>query len=394
MARIIDLTQMMSGPYANMILGDLGHDVIKVEPFRAGDSIRRQPPFLNGVSVYFFAMNRNKRGVIIDLKNPAGKEVFLDLIRSADAVVDNFRPGVMDNLDLSYERLKQVNPGIIQVSVNGFGSFGSLRHKTAFDAVAQAMSGNMMLSAPDDGGEPLKSGIPMADLGAGMYAALGVVRALLERRTTGQGQQMEVSLLDATLSFSGHIGEQFLMADQIAAGLGRAVPDGLYATADGFLALAAYTDQAWTALCTALDRRDWLADPRLRSMADRYKVRTELEAGLQTALAGRPTAYWLAVLSQHGLSVAPVATEAAVSVNADLSARGMLPSIHHPITGALQTSGNPIRRLDSSAPAVYAPAPRHGQHTVSVLASLPGYSHDRIQELVAAGVVGDLIAES
>jgi crotonobetainyl-CoA:carnitine CoA-transferase CaiB-like acyl-CoA transferase len=391
MPRIIDLTRMLAGPFGTMILGDLGFDIIKIEERKSGDYTRRTPPYRNGMSAYFFAGNRNKKSIILDMKNPAGREVVLDLVKSADGVVENFRPGVMDHLNLGYETLSAVNPRIILVSINGFGSTGPLKDKTSFDLVAQAMAGTMSLSATDDG-EPLKPAIPMGDVGGGIYAAIGLLNAMRERRTTGRGKHLEVSLLDSMVAQSAHVGEQFLLGSPKGEQPYRYVPNGVFPTADGHIVIAAYTDDTWTALCKTLAWDDYLANRTLGAMEGRTAAGVDIKARLVKDLAAQGNEHWLKRFEQGGVPAAAVAGMPAVFANPDLAARNMLPEIPHSMTGPLQTFGNPIRRIGSPYRNDTLPPPCHGEHTEEVLRTVLGYSDEKIRNLLAAGAWGPPVA--
>lgn len=392
MARIIDLTRMLAGPFGTMILGDLGFEIIKVEERKIGDYTRHTPPYQNGLSAYFFAANRNKKSIIVDLKRPEGRNVILDLVRTADAVVENFRPGVMEQLGLDYGHLMEANPQIILVSVNGFGSTGPLRDKTSFDLVAQAMSGAMALTTPDDD-EPIKPAIPLGDVGGGLFAALGVVRALLERKITGRGKHLEVSLLDAMLAQAACVGEQFLLGVNESERPLRLVPNGVFPTADGFVAVAAYTDLTWAALCKAFGCEQWQDDPRFRTMADRSDAAAEIQSRVRSFLADRSTAHWLQLFSAAGVPACPIANLQMVFDNPELEARGMLPSIPNLVTSPLRTFGNPIQRHDRPYRLEVLPPPIHGQHTEEILSSVLDYSPEKIKELLDSGAVTGLVPE-
>lgn len=383
---------MLAGPFGAMILGDLGFDIIKVEEKRFGDATRRTPPYRNGISGYFLSANRNKKSIIVDLKHPEGKKVVLDLVRNADAVLENFRPNVMKSLGLDYEQLREINPRIVMISINGFGSSGTLQNKTSLDLVAQAMSGVMDLTT-DDGGEPIKPVIPLADVGGGLFAALGIVKALLEQKLTGRGQHLEVSLLDSMLAFSAHVGEQYLLSpDKITTPL-KWAPNGLFPTADGTLAIAAYTDPTWAALCRALGHSEWLADAAFRTAADRSRAAKRINDLLSASLGAHPSAHWLRLFASAGVPSCAIANMQMVFDNQELQARSMLHAIPHPIAGPLRTFGNPIKRLGKPYRAKDLVPPRHGEHTEEILSSFLKYSCKQIGELTDMGVVAGLTPE-
>lgn len=375
-----------------MILGDLGFDIIKVEEKKFGDPTRRTPPYRNGVSGYFMSANRNKRSIIVDLKQPAGRQVVLDLVKHADAVLENFRPNVMKSLGLDYEQLREVNPRIVLISINGFGSSGPLQNKTSLDLVAQAMSGVMDLTTEDDG-EPIKPVIPLADVGGGLFAALGIVKALLEQKKTGRGQHLEVSLMDSMLAMTAHVGEQYLLSRDQTTRPVRWAPNGLFPTADGTIAIAAYTDSSWAALCHALGHGEWLIDPAFTSIESRSLAAKSIRDLMSSALGNQTTAHWLSVFTRTGVPSCEVANMQKVFENEELEDRGMLPTISHPLAGPMRTFGNPIRRLGKSYRAEDLIPPRHGEHTEEVLGSFLKYAPEKIKELMATGVVAGLTSE-
>lgn len=393
MALIIDLTRMLAGPFGTQMLGDLGHDVIKVEQPRIGDATRRNPPYVNGVSAYFFSANRNKKAVIIDLKDPEGRELLLDLVRRADVVFENFRPGVMEALGLSYAELRAVNPDIVHISITGFGSWGDLREKISFDVVGQAISGAMMVSTPD-AGEPIKPAIPMADLGAGIYGVLGTLRALLERQHGGGGCHLEVSLLDVMLAFSANVGEDYLLNERGDEGPRFPAPNGLFPTADEHIAIAAYTDEAWR-LLVSLEPFAALDVAEFSTALSRMENREELERRLGDLLRARPSAEWLAELASAGVVATGISDMGTVFSNEGLIERGMLPVIDHPVIGSLPAIGDPIRIDEGpgSDPAPIVPAPRHGQDTEQVLRDYLGLDDARIADLVERRIVLGLVPE-
>ncbi|MFO1188604.1 MAG: CoA transferase [Alphaproteobacteria bacterium] len=392
MATIIDLTRMLAGPFATQALGDLGHRIIKVEEARVGDATRRHPPFHKNISAYFFSANRNKESVILDLKHPDGRKVFLDLVRKADAVIENFRPGVMDSIGLSFADLQAVNPAIILVSISGFGSYGPLRDNVSFDVVAQAMSGSMAVTTPDPG-EPIKPAIPLGDLSGGLYGAQALLQALLERKVTGQGCHKEVSLFDGLVAMSGRLGEQYLLAERTDERPALLFPNGVFGTADGHIALAAYTDQAFAALAGVLRRPSWAADPRFATIEGRSKNRVAIEADLRAALAARPSSEWLAAFAAASVPATRLRTIDQLMQCDDLAQNGMILTMDHPVAGPLPAFGNPIKRKPAYRPG-NDPAPRHGQHTRSVLAGLLGYPPAEIERLIAAKAISDLVPEA
>jgi CoA:oxalate CoA-transferase len=392
MALIIDLTRMLAGPFATVVLGDLNHRIIKVEEKRIGDATRHHPPYQKGVSAYFFSANRNKESIILDLKRPEGIAVLMDLVRGADAVIENFRPGVMDGLGLSYAALKAVNPGIVLVSITGFGSYGTLRDHVSFDLVAQAMSGAMLATTPDPG-EPIKPALALGDLGSGLFGSIALLTALLRRKKTGVGTHMEVSLLDVMLTLANRVAEGELLKGSASEAPSGLFPDDIYPTSDGALALSAYTDAAWLSLCRVLGRENWRADARFATATLRAEHGPAIDAELRTLLAARPSLSWLETFKAAGVPAAKVRKVASVIDDEDLARRDMVLCMEHPVGGSMKTFGNPMQRPERPYRAAAVPSPRHGQHTRQILSGDLAYTEQKIDQLIESGVIAGLSPE-
>ncbi|RMG48064.1 MAG: CoA transferase, partial [Acidobacteria bacterium] len=302
--RVLDLTQFLAGPYGSMLLGDLGAEIIKIEP-PGGDPMRRMPPyFLAGESAYFLSINRNKRSVTLDLKSSAGRQVFHDLVRVSDVVLDNFRPGVMEELGLGYETLRRINRRIIACSITGFGKTGPYRDRPAFDLVLQAMSGAMSITG-EPGRTPVRMGIPMGDLAGGMFAAQAISAALYARERTGEGCFIDLGLMDCLTALLTYVAQYYLAGGPVPRPAGShhqsVVPYGVFATADGYLVIAVFAEKFWRALCRALERPDLAEDPRFARNELRLKHRAELLSILQEIFRRRPTEEWLTRLEAEGV---------------------------------------------------------------------------------------------
>ena len=393
---VVDLSRVLTGPFATMILGDLGFRIIKVEEGRIGDTTRHNPPYTRQVSAYFLAVNRNKESIVLDLKHPEGRAVLLELVKHADVVVENFRPDVMASLGLSFDDLRKVNPRIVLVSINGFGSDGPLRDLVSYDLIAQAMSGSMAATTPDEG-EPIKPAIALGDLGAGLFAVVAALTELLRVGDEGAGRHVEVSLHDSMLALSSRVGEALLMADDIRQQPGKPFPNGIYATADGSLALSAYTAKTWAALCQALgqalDQPAWAkANDANDANGPSGAARTQYEQQLTEALRRRSTRDWLEILAAHGVPAAPV--RRVPEVLGDPAVRhSMITTLEHPIAGSVEVFGNPIKRqLLPYREQATLPPPRHGEHTLKILEEL-GYVPERIEAMLESGAAKGLIPE-
>lgn len=363
--RVLDLTRMLAGPYATMLLADMGAEVIKVEDPDGGDPMRRMgPPFEpDGRSAYFNAVNRNKKSVALDLRTAEGGARFLDLVRTADAVVDNFRAGVMMRMGLTHDALAAVKPDIVTCSMTAFGEDGPYRDLPAFDLILQAMGGGMSITG-EPGSRPTRAGIPIGDLGAGVFAALAVCAALVRRATTGQGQHIDLSLLDVQVSLLTYVAQYFWTDGRVPVPIGSAhqsvVPYQAFPTADGYVVVAVLGEHFWGPLCQVLGMPELAA--RYPTNGDRVAARAELVPLLEARFRTRPTAEWTRELWAAGVPSGPVATVDRVLADPQVGQRGMIAG-----DGERPLLGNPIK---TGAPDTFTPAPALGQHTDEVLGAL------------------------
>lgn len=388
--RILDLSQLLAGPYGTMILGDLGAEVIKVERPGQGDTARGMPPhFFGGESAYYLAVNRNKRSMTLDLKDPRGKGIFLDLVRRSDVVYDNFRPGVMQRLGLDYAALCEVSPRIICCSVSGFGANTRYRDRAAFDLVIQAMGGIMSFTG-EEGGRPVRMGVPMGDLGGGLFAAHGILAALYQRERTGMGQQVDISLLDCQLALLTYRAMYYFLAGEIPKPIGTghvsAQPIGAFRTRDQEIVLDANTEAIWRRLCQALERPDLAEDPRFVNRAQRLEHKAELHRTLQEVLLTRTAAEWINRLNQAGVPAGPINTLGRILDDPYMEEREMVTTVHHPVGGPYRAVASPIH-LSGHPAADYGPPPLLGQHTAEVLQDLLDYTPEQVAALREDGVL-------
>lgn len=387
--RVLDLSRILSGPYCTMVLADFGADVIKVERPREGDDTRQWgPPFVAGESAYYLSINRNKRSITIDLGQEAGREIVYALARVCDVAIENFRPGTADRIGVGYERLRQENPRLVYCAISGFGQEGPYRDRPGYDALAQAMSGMMAITGESEGA-PSKHGMSIADIGAGMWAALAIVSALLSRERTGQGQYLDISLLDAQLSWLTYAAGSFFATGENPARYGSAhpsiVPYQPFATADGYLMLAVGNDRLWRQFCDAAGVGDLATKPGFATSAERVVNREAVIAHVAELMVERTTAEWIRLLEDAGIPAGPINSVAQALTDPHASAREMVIRLDHPTAGTVTMTGNPAK-FSGTPGAMRSAPPLLGQHTGEILESL-GYSDEKIGELREQGVV-------
>ncbi len=391
--RVLDLTRVLAGPFATCILGDLGADVIKVEEPGEGDHVRTLPPHYPGhESHYFVAVNRSKRSIAVDLKQPAGRNLVLDLVEHCDVVVENFRFGVMERLGLDFAALVERRPDVILCSVSGFGRTGPMNEKPSFDLVTQALSGVMSVTGEPDG-PPTKLGLPLGDLGGGMWAAVSILAALNRRHLTPEAQHIDLSLLEGMVGLLGYLGQVTLMTGESPGRVGSAhhtiVPYGRFEAADGHLVLALHVGSFWRRFCAVVGRSDLVEDPRFRTTGDRRDNRVVLEQIVSDILRTRTRAEWAKVLGEADIPHGPILNVAEALHSEQLTARQVLMTMHHPTAGDLATVRSPIRFVGEDLPDGPGPSPRLGEHTREVCRQLLGWDDVVIDDLVRRGTIQD-----
>jgi crotonobetainyl-CoA:carnitine CoA-transferase CaiB-like acyl-CoA transferase len=388
--RVLDLSHVMAGPVCGLMLADMGADVIKIERIPIGDDSRQiLPPSIGGESAAFMMMNRNKRGLALDLKQSKGQEVLKRLVKSADALIENYRKGTMDKLGVGYDTLRAINPGVIYCEVSGFGRTGPLADQGGFDLVAQGMSGLMSITGEGPGRPPVKVGAPVTDITAGLLACIGIAAAYAHKLKTGQGQRVDTSLFEAGI-IQTYWQSAIALATGVSPGpLGSAhplsAPYQAFETSDGWITLGTSNQKTWRQFLAALDAPEIAEDARFADNAGRMAHLADLLAALTPYFKRRTTSEWLALLEKAGVPAGPVLTVAEMHAHPQTIARDMVTAVEHAGAGRVETLGLPIKF--SATPGVVASAaPVYGQHTREILAQA-GYTRAEIDELVAQGVV-------
>jgi len=390
--KIIDLTHMLSGPYGAMMLADLGAETIKVEPPKTGEGTRRlleRDPAnsLNGFGAYYMTLNRNKKSVTLDLKSERGLEIFYELVKTADVVISNFSAGVTQRLKVDYDTLSKINPRIITCTVTGFGETGPGKDRTAFDMVAQAMGGGMSITG-QPGNPPTRSGIPIGDLGGGLNAVIGVLAALQARHTTGRGQHVDISMLDAQISLLNYMATMHFLSGIVPDKLGNGhfvhVPYDSFQCSDGYIIIAIIADNFWGELCKILPIED-LDTEEHKFQPGRLKDKELINCRLNEVLSTNTQKHWLDILRAARIPCAPVNNLHQAVTDEQVLARNMIVEVQHPNGGSTRMPGNPIKLSDTHEDT-FTPPPTLGQHNEEVFSTL-GLSREDIEALQSSGII-------
>jgi crotonobetainyl-CoA:carnitine CoA-transferase CaiB-like acyl-CoA transferase len=392
--RVVDLTRVLAGPFATQNLGDLGAEIWKIEPPGIGDETRRFPPFVGGESHYFLGVNRNKKSLVVDLRDERGKEILRRLAARADILVENYRPGVMDRLGLGYAALSELNPRLIYCAISGFGLTGPLRDKPSFDIVTQAMTGALSVNG-ERGRMPVKLGIPLGDMVGGVFGPIAILAALHERTRTGRGRLIDISLHDGLIGMLGYFAQLAFITGEDPPPMGSShpniVPYGAFPASDGAIIIAVLSEPFWAKLCDALGRPELAADPRFASPALRRDRRDEVEALIADITRTKTVAEWQERLTAADVPNAPVLGVTAALAHPHARARDMVVEADHAALGPIPVVGRPVKFPGAPQRPVTAP-PRFGQHTEAVLRDELGYGEDEIAALREAGIIDRQLA--
>lgn len=392
---VLDLTRVLAGPFCTMMLADMGANVIKIEVPNGGDDTRAYPPFrqenVNGEreSLYFANINRNKKGITLNLKTPEGKQLFKELVKQADVVVENYRPGVMDKLGLGYDVLKEINPRIIYAAVSGFGCYGPYHLRPGYDILAQAMGGMMSITGPK-GGDPTRAGSALGDMLGGLHLAIGILAAVHARTLTGKGQRVDVSLMDSVIAATENTALKYLESGEIPPRMGNRYaavsPYDSFRCKDGVVIIACGNQKLYEKLCTeVLHRPDMITDPRFTDMPGRLENQDAIQAVVEDFLQEYTTQEATELILSKGIPAGPILDVSQILADPHVKAREMFVEMDHPTLGRITVNGCAIKLMDTK-PSVRTPAPALGQDNAAVYGGLLGLPAAEYAALQAKGV--------
>lgn len=387
--KILDISQIMAGPYCTMVLGDMGAEVIKVEKTNGGDDSRQMGPYVNDESTCFFQINRNKKSISLNLKEQRAKEIFYRLASEADVIVENYRPGVTQSLKIDYETIKAINPGIIYCSISGYGQTGPYSNKGGFDLVAQGMSGLMSMTG-EPGRRPVKTGVAVYDIGAGITAVYSILAAYIHKMNTGEGQHIDIAITECGLPWFSWEAAAYFSEGRVPQPTGWrhrvSAPYQAFKTRDGFLMLGCANQRTWERLCLeVIARPDLIADPRFTTNSDRARNVEPLEAIIEEVLTQQDTAHWLELCDVGGVPAGPINNFAQAMDDKHFLAREMVQEIDHPKIGKMKTIGFPAK-FSRTPPQIRRPAPLFAQHTDEILLGM-GVSAEEVSQLRQEGCI-------
>ena len=387
--KVLDLTRVLAGPYATMLLGDLGAEVIKIEQPGTGDESRNFGPFKNGFSLYFMSVNRGKRSLTLNLKTERGQAIFKQLLKRTDILVENFRPGTMEKLGLGYDTLKSEHPSLIYAACSGFGQTGPYAQQGAYDMIIQGMGGIISITGEPDG-PPVRVGTSISDITAALFTTIGILSALHHRNQTGRGQFVDVAMLDSLVAVLENAVVRYFATGEAPKPLGARhpaiTPFEAFASADGHVIIALGNDTLWSKFCEHVDRHELISDQRFQTNADRTENHSQLFPILSEIMSQRTTDDWIDALGKIGVPCGPINAMDKVVTHPQIQAREMITRITHQITGEVEVPGVPIK-LSETPGSVDTPAPSLGEHTTDVLTGLLKMHPDEVEKLKQDGII-------
>ncbi len=387
---VIDLSRVLAGPYCTMMLGDLGAKIIKIEAPVIGDGSRLWgPPWAGGESAYYLCVNRNKKSITLNLKSEKGREIVRELVRKGDILVENFRVGTMERWGLDYESLRKIKPGLIYCSITGYGQYGPYKDRPGYDFIIQAQGGIMSITGPVEG-PPMKVAVAIVDVTAGLYAAVAILAALHEREHSGEGQHIDIALLDSQVAWLINVGSNYLVSGEVPKRYGNAhpniVPYEPFETRDGWIALGVGTDHQWRRFCKLAGCEELGNDPRFVTNPKRVENREALIPLLQRVFKKKNAQEWLKLLLEAGIPCAPINNVKEVFEDSQVRARDMVVELPHPTAGTVRLAGSPLK-LSRTPARMEQPPPLLGQHTEEVLSKYLGYTPADLARLQDEGVI-------
>ena len=388
--KVLDLTRVLAGPFATMMMADMGAEIIKIEMPKKGDDSRQFGPFLKGESSYYMNLNRNKKGITLNLKHPRGKEIFIEMVKKADIVMENYRPGTMEKLGLGYEELKKINPGIVYACVSGFGHYGPYKNRAGYDIIGQAMSG-LMSTTGEPGGEPTRTGTAMADVLAGLSVAIGTLAALHYRDKTGIGQKVDVSLVDSTVASMEIINQIYLVEGRIPERIGNryesCYPYDSFRAKDGSIVIGAANDKLWGKVCELMNKPELATCEDFDKNIKRVQRHAEVKKIVEAWTLEHTIDELVDALLGAGVPVAPINTIDRVVKDPHIAgAREMFVDVEHPIAGKMKITGSHIK-LSETKPSVKTPAPILGQHNKEFYQEFMGLTEEEIESMNVDGII-------
>lgn len=386
---ILDLTRVLAGPYASMVLADMGAEVIKIEMPVKGDDARHFGPFIGSESAYFMSINRDKKSITLDLKKDKAKEIFKKMLETADIVMENYRPGTMEKLGLGYDVMKSINPKIIYAACSGFGSTGPYRFKPAYDIIVQGMGGLMGITG-HQGGEPTRVGASMGDITAGLFTAIGILTALHAREKSGLGQMIDISMLDCQVAVLENAIARYFVSGEVPVRAGNhhpsITPFDAFPTKKGYIVIAVGNDVLWNKFCNAVKKPELIDDHRFVTNALRTKNRIHMQDVLSKIFMQKSAVQWMDILEQAGIPCGPVNRIDEVVNDPQIISRDMIVEVEHPVAGKLHMPGTPIK-LSETPGKIEMPSPLLGQHTDEILVRFLGLNEEEIEQLKNDGIV-------